>query len=730
MSHWSLAASYPVLILGFALWVGSAWLCYANWERSGRRRSTLLLESLRLLLITLLAVTLLRPEFIRMIERSEKPQIAILADASSSMKTRDIVVGDQILSRADWLEAQKEAEPWKGLAASANIVVQDFAGASHRTNPPTAAEGTDLNRALEAVLQREQNLKAVMLLSDGDWNIGKSPVSAAMRFREQNVPIFAVTVGRESPLPDLALESVSAPSYGLFGEQIAIPFRIQSALPREVKTTVTLLEGTRQETKKEIVIPASGALQESILWSPRSVGDVELTLQLPVEPDESLAENNEQRFQISVRVETLKVLVVDSLPRWEYRYLRNALARDPGVEMHCILFHPGLGVGGGRQYLPAFPSNKEAISRYDVIFLGDVGIGQNELSPEHAELIVGLVEQQGSGLVFLPGRRNREATLLDGPLGQLMPVVLDPAKPEGISLQNESTLVLSSSGRRALLTRFDADEERNDELWKQLPGFFWSAAVEKSRPGSEVIAVHSSLRNAWGRMPLLVTRTAGNGKVLFMGTDSAWRWRRGVEDKYHYRFWSQVVRWMAHQRHLSQREGIRLTFSPEVPQVGETVFLQATVLDSAGFPIEDGEVLGKITGPSGRTERLEFSPVEGGWGVFKTSFAPSEGGDFKVSIVSEQHHRELETTVPVLQPQIEKEGQPANAQVLREIASITQGASASFDSLNEMVQQVSLLPKPKPLEQRVRLWSNPWWGGTILLLLGIYWTGRKLAGMV
>ena len=27
-----------------------------------------------------------------------------------------------------------------------------------------------------------------------------------------------------------------------------------------------------------------------------------------------------------------------------------------------------------------------------------------------------------------------------------------------------------------------------------------------------------------------------------MGSDSAWRWRRGVEDKFHYRFWSQVVR--------------------------------------------------------------------------------------------------------------------------------------------------------------------------------------------
>src|SRR6185369_5876434 len=117
--------------------------------------------------------------------------------------------------------------------------------------------------------------------------------------------------------------------------------------------------------------------------------------------------NNEQNFRINVRVETLKVLVVDSLPRWEYRYLRNALARDPGVEMQCLLFHPGLSSGGGRNYLPSFPGTKEALSRYDVVFLGDVGIGQNELTDQDAELLKGLVEQQGSGLVFVPGRRAR-----------------------------------------------------------------------------------------------------------------------------------------------------------------------------------------------------------------------------------------------------------------------------------------------------------------------------------
>lgn len=732
MSRWSFAATLPVLLFGAAVWLVSAWLCYSNWKRGGRRRAGAWLEGLRFILISLLTFTLFRPEFVRQIQRNETPEVVILADESGSMKTRDLMLSNSVISRAEWLENARRSEFWKSLEKTAKVVVEDFAAATTTTNSAAAnaEQGTDLNRALETVLQRQRNLKAVLLLTDGDWNLGKSPIGAATRFRDQDIPIFSVGVGREAPVPDLALTSASPPAYGLFGEQISIPFRIQNTLPHEVKTVISLLDANREETKKPVVIPASGELQDAILWSPRSVGEKTLTLKLPREPDEVLPENNEQNFRIAVRLETLKVLVVDSLPRWEYRYLRNALERDPGVEMHCILFHPGMSVGGGRNYLSSFPGTKEALSHYDVIFLGDVGIGQNELTEPDAELIKGLVEQQASGLVFLPGRRGRQLTFLNSPLQDLMPVVLDATKPEGIGMQNESALLLSTVGKSHLLTRFDSDADRNEEIWKYLPGFYWSAAVEKSRPGSEVIAVHSALRNSWGRTPLLVTRSCGSGKVLFMGTDSAWRWRRGVEDKFHYRFWSQVVRWMAHQRHLSEKEGVRLSFSPETPQAGDTVFMQATVLDAAGFPIDKGIVAGKVTTPSGRSERLEFSPLEGGWGVFKSNFSPQEGGKYKVSIAAEKQGRHLDTEIPVSQPIREKIGQPINFDILREIAGITDGASGTVDSLAQIVQKISLLPEAKPIELRTRLWCDPRWGGLILFLLAVYWTGRKLAGMV
>ena len=729
MSHWSFAASWPTVIGALLVCAFSGWLCYSNWQRSGRRKAVGRLEILRFILIAFLGFTLLRPEFVQVSKKSSQPEVAILMDGSRSMGTRDIAVSNAVMSRAEWLNAQVKSKFWKPFEQSAKVTLVNFS--LKPTNAvATSKEGTDLNAALDQLLASQENLKAVLLLSDGDWNIGKSPVSAATRYREQKVPIFSTAVGRETPLPDLVLESVNPPSYGLFGEQISIPFTIRSHLDHEVKTTVSLLNGQLVETKKTITIPPHADHHDAILWSPRAAGAANLTLKFPVEQGEMLADNNEATFPMNVRMETLKVLVVDSTPRWEFRFLRNALARDPGVEMHSVLLHPGMSPGGGKNYLPAFPGTKEMLSRYDVIFLGEVGIGEKELSAADAELIRGVVEQQGSGLVFIPGRRGRQFSLLESPLKDLMPIVFDTSKPEGIGLQNEGVVTLSTVGRRHLLTRFDADESRNDEIWKQLPGFFWSAAVERSRPGSEVLAVHSSLRNSYGRLPVLVTRNAGNGKVLFMGTDSAWRWRRGVEDRYHYRFWSQVVRWMAHQRHLAAKEGIRLTYSPEAPQIGDTVHLQTAVLDAAGFPLEEGLVTATVAAPSGRTEQIQFTPVDGGWGVFKSSFVVQEGGAYKLTVRSDKSARLLQTDLPVAETIPEKIGRPINREILQEIASLTGGTNTTIEGLTDLVKQISVLPEPAPLERRIRVWSSPYWGGLLLALLTAYWIGRKAAGLI
>ena len=127
------------------------------------------------------------------------------------------------------------------------------------------------------------------------------------------------------------MEDISAPAYGLFGEQISIPYTIQSHLPRDVSTAIRLMNGKELLASKKISLPAKNRFRDSIMWYPSEIGEFDLRLEFPVEQDEELKDNNSAKFNIGVRVVKLNVLVVDSQPRWEYRFLRNALARDPGV---------------------------------------------------------------------------------------------------------------------------------------------------------------------------------------------------------------------------------------------------------------------------------------------------------------------------------------------------------------------------------------------------------------
>ena len=62
MSHWTFSASTPIALLGVAVWLGGAWLCWQNWSRRGATRGVGFLEALRFVIMTLVGFTLLRPE--------------------------------------------------------------------------------------------------------------------------------------------------------------------------------------------------------------------------------------------------------------------------------------------------------------------------------------------------------------------------------------------------------------------------------------------------------------------------------------------------------------------------------------------------------------------------------------------------------------------------------------------------------------------------------------------
>ena len=734
--YWTFGTlGFSIVVLIFAVIC-----CFISWRRAGRTKAMAALEVLRMVLILAALFTLNKPQIPKENEPEEKPKLIVLHDVSDSMLTKDVESdaddSSRAISRTDAAQPILKEERWLPVKQKMNVEFQEFS--STLRNP---TKGTNLDEALQDVMRKNPNLRGIVLISDGDWNIGGSPGGTATELRMKEIKVWPVAMGSETRLPDVELKSTQAPDSTVVNKILRVPFRVVNWLPTDRTFTVTLTGTRGAPVEKNVTVPAMGRLQDTIEWTPDSVGKYDLKLSIPVADQEAIDSNNEVSLGVQVKQEALRVLIVESYPRWEYRYLRNALERDPGVTVECLLFHPDTdSVGGGRGYLEEFPAEKDLFN-YDVVFLGDVGTGRNQLTLENCQHLRQLVRSQAGGLVFLPGFRGRQLTLLAPdvkpknvtelfPLSDLYPVKMDVARPRGIGSARPARFALTETGRRSLLTRLEPEDGENEAVWNSLPGFQWYAAAINVKEGREMLVVHANEANSKSRIPLIATGTSGTGKLLYMGTDGAWRWRKGVEDLYHYRFWGQVVRWMGYQRHRTDGKFMRLFPSPDRPEEGNEVTLNANVMSPDGEPLRDGTVVVEAESPGGQIESIRLAAAAGDyWGLFTGTFTPREGGVYRMVTTCTETGARLESELEIRGTEREKVGLPARHAVLKEIARTTGGEMADADAIDELVQTIVDLPEREPDVLEHPLWSDPIWGALIIVLLAVFWTGRKFAGL-
>ena len=89
----------------------------------------------------------------------------------------------------------------------------------------------------------------------------------------------------------------------------------------------------------------------------------------------------------------------------------------------------------------------------------------------------------------------------------------------------------------------------------------------------------------------------------------------------------------------------------------------------------------------------------------------------------------METKISIQGTSREKRGQPARIDVLKEIAQFTQGAVLDATKPESVVSAISALPEIQPQERRLPLWAHPAWAGLLVVLMGLFWVGRKAAGV-
>lgn len=723
-SRWILNASPGLMVAGSVLFLLYLGISIYHLKQVHFTPYRVLTEFIKFLGGVLLLLTLFQPELHQRSVRNENARIAVITDATDSMKTRDVKVEGQVVSRSEWLKDLVQTEAWAALAENVQLEIIEM---GHEEKPDF--KETNLTAALAAARNIEQ-LAGVLVLSDGLHNSDAAPMPETLRLAESEIPAYAVEIGERTRLPDLILEDVKFPSYSIMNEALVLPFRVTNTLQEDVPVQVVLTADRVEVARQEVRVDSGKSGEGALRWIPRREGTVEFSVQVEPHPYEEFLENNKMTAAVDIRKTLIRVLIIDSLPRWEIRFLRNALNRDPGVNVDTLLYHPDIGIQAGPGYLAGFPQDRDAWSQYDVVFLGDVGKGENELSEQDLQNLEVLVQEQGSGLVFLPGPRGGQLRLADSPLASLLPVEYDRSLPRGVGINLEMGMELTREGRGHLLTQLSSSTAKNLQIWRRLPGFYWFAGVTRARVGAEVLATHNSRRNENGRIPLLVTRDSGTGHVLFMGTDAAWRWRRGVEDLYHYRFWGQVVRWMAHKRHMFGDEGARLFMQPERPLVGQEVTLTLSLRGAMALSEEVPFRL-RVVHENGEVVSPTVNGLEGG-GTYQARWVPSVPGTVRIELLDLNgsdvpwfsSEFRVEGDIP------EKIGLPAQPGFLKELARITGGELVPREEASSLLERLQRLPREQKVLTVRRVWQHPFWIVSLFSFFGLYWILRKRQGWI
>ena len=747
---------------------------YLRETRQARPAYRLMLAAMRLALVALTAAMIAQVEI--SFQRTGLPFVAVVIDDSRSMATVDSYpeslraallqrvaqanpAGTRDLSRwnlATTLLTERDGDLLDSLAEDHKLRFYFLTGMkeSRRADVPAiveelhsaepAGDSTRLGAAVRTVLDelRGTTPAAIVLFTDGINTEGPSLADAAAYARRKGVPLLIVGLGSDQPIRDLALSDLLVDDVVFINDVVPFRFKLVGTGFQGKKVAVVLRQDDKPEVlaRTETTVGPDGQPQEVRLsYQPTQVGQFRYVID--VEPPEGGLQMKHPPLvrSIQVRKEKIRVLLVQAYPSFEYRFLRNMLARDETIELHTVLQDADVEVAEqDKAALRVFPVRRDDLFSYDVVILGDVNPAL--LGPAILQNLADFVDQSGRGgslvmMILVAGPKYMPRAYRDTPLARLMPFDLgsvgypDPSKPltEGFVVQP------TEMGLASPAMQLGDSPEESRAIWQKLPPLYWMMDVPDLRPAARVLAEHPSRLAPDGKhLPVIVMQYVGAGKVLFHATDETYRWRRRVGDVFFARYWIQTIRYLSHSKLSEGDRSARLSADRREYRAGDPVRLQVRFMDERLAPAEDNGVVIVLEHQGHKTQRVQLHRVEAGRGLFDGTLPSLPVGAYHAWIaVPTLEGRAPAADFTVMPPQGELARVQMETAEMRQAAETTKGR---FYTLADADRLPDDLPEGRqvPIENLppAPLWNK--WPVLLLFLILLIgeWLLRKRGGMV
>lgn len=603
-----------------------------------------------------------------------------------------------------------------------------------------AATNTDVPRVAAGIFRRLQGrpVSAVILVTSGRSTPGSSMQPARRLAQASATPIFAIRVGQAHTPFDVALRQARAPSHAFVQDPLPVDavLKVVGAL-RPVRARVHLYvqtaAGKRQIGEKTIAVrPGDSRVHIRMIFHPQRPGQYHLMLRVdPIAGELTMRGNAVAGIVTDVVKSRIRVLFVDGYPRWEYRYLKNDLAREKTVLVSCLLLSADNNFAQqGSLPINHFPETQKQMNTYDVLLLGDVD--PDYFSIEQQKMIVKFVGQYGGGFGMIAGPRYSPDAYRHSPIAALLPVVPDRrGNPELSPPPNEPfELHLTAAGRESPLFEFFSSAKKN--LWQaqHLPPLYWYMPVLGLKPSAVVLADLPS-RVINGRpAPLLVTGRYGAGRTMFSAICDTWRWRYYHGSPEYKSYWLEMVRMLARSRAFGRRQPLELTAAATHVDVGSSVRVRLRVNNSLLMAQMPHQVRLQVKAGA-QMEPLILSRVQGNEDVFAGTLSPQSTGTIRISAVP----GELPGSVRPLElvarePDREFLNLAADPAALRRLVLKTGGRVLTPVHAAELGGLVPDRSLETVFRQSQQIWNKPIALFLIVVLLTVEWILRKRAGLI
>jgi len=395
---------------------------------------------------------------------------------------------------------------------------------------------------------------------------------------------------------------VSAPRFGIVGQQQIVSFRIEDVgAPRGPAEVLISRDGellerrsvrSGEQVRVQVPIPHAGANIVEILASPL---EGELT---PL--------NNRAVVPIEGVRDKLRVLLVSGEPHAGERTWRNLLKSDANVDLvHFTILRPPEKQDGtpiNELSLIAFPTRElfqQKINEFQLIIF-DRYARQGVLPIIYFDNIARYVREGGAVLIAAGPDYASPTSLWRTPLEPLL-----PAEPSGQITEAAYRPELSALGRRHPVTRGLEGANETPPRWSR-----WFRLVDATV--NQGMTVMQGPENK----PVLVLAREGEGRVALLLSDQIWLWARGYEGGGpHIDLLRRLSHWLMKQPDLEE-EALRMFVR------GRELIVQRQTMGESVSPVT-------LTAPSGETRTLTLDMSESG--IWRKSIEANELGLWRAS---------------------------------------------------------------------------------------------------